>query len=148
MANVTRLFHVIHVVDDLGAADTWYERVFSPRFFFRGHYSPVEERDASIFAVGDFVLEPMMSSRKPCASSAWLRYSRWNHTRGSLAFGISPTIWNSRSTGNTVLLSVTRSPTFQPYCSRVICPTRAASRAPRAARSCWMKSRSCRPPFR
>jgi catechol 2,3-dioxygenase-like lactoylglutathione lyase family enzyme len=68
MANVTRLFHVIHVVDDLGAAEAWYDRVFSGRYFFRGAYSPVEQRDASLFAIGDFVLEPMMPSREPGAA--------------------------------------------------------------------------------
>jgi len=68
MANVTRLFHVIHVVDDLPAAEAWYDRVFAGQYFFRGGYSPVEQRDASLFAIGDFVLEPMMASREPGAA--------------------------------------------------------------------------------
>lgn len=67
MPNVTRLFHVIHVVDELAAAERWYDRLFSGQYFFRGGYSPVEQRDASLFAVGDFVLEPMTPSREPGA---------------------------------------------------------------------------------
>jgi catechol 2,3-dioxygenase-like lactoylglutathione lyase family enzyme len=67
MANITRLFHVIHVVDDLGAAEAWYERVFALRYFFRRNYSAIEQRDASLGAIADYVVEPMAPSAEPGA---------------------------------------------------------------------------------
>jgi catechol 2,3-dioxygenase-like lactoylglutathione lyase family enzyme len=97
MANVTRLFHVIHVADDLAAAEAWYERVFSPHWFFRGNYSPVEQRDASIFAVGDFVLEPMTPSREPGAGEKPVGrfHARFGAHLHSIAFYVRslPEIW-------------------------------------------------------
>jgi catechol 2,3-dioxygenase-like lactoylglutathione lyase family enzyme len=68
MTNLTRLFHVIHVVDDLGAAESFYERILAGRSLFRGGYSPVEQRDASLFAIGDFAIEPMTPSREAGAN--------------------------------------------------------------------------------
>jgi catechol 2,3-dioxygenase-like lactoylglutathione lyase family enzyme len=97
MANVGRLFHVIHVVDDLAAADAWYERVFAGRYFFRNNYSPVEQRDASLFAVGDFVLEPMMPSREPGAAARPVGrfHARFGPHLHSIAFYVRsvPEIW-------------------------------------------------------
>lgn len=97
MSNVTRLFHVIHVVDDLARAESWYDRVFSGRYFFRGNYFPVEQRDASLFAIGDFVLEPMSPSREPGARDKPVGrfHSRFGAHLHSIAFYVRslPEIW-------------------------------------------------------
>jgi catechol 2,3-dioxygenase-like lactoylglutathione lyase family enzyme len=97
MANVTRLFHVIHVVDDLAAAERWYDRLFGGRYFFRDNYSPVEQRDASLFAVGDFVLEPMMPRREPGADQKPVGrfHARFGSHLHSIAFYVRslPEIW-------------------------------------------------------
>ena len=98
MANVTRLFHVIHVVDDLAAAEKWYDRVFAGHYFFRDNYSPTEQRDASLFAVGDFVLEPMTPSREPGADSKPVGrfHARFGAHLHSIAFYVRslPAIWD------------------------------------------------------
>jgi catechol 2,3-dioxygenase-like lactoylglutathione lyase family enzyme len=97
MPNVTRLFHATHVVDDLAAAEAWYDRVFAPRYFFRGNYSPAEQRDASIFAVGDFVLEPMAPAREPGAADKPVGrfHARFGAHLHSIAFYVRslPEIW-------------------------------------------------------
>jgi catechol 2,3-dioxygenase-like lactoylglutathione lyase family enzyme len=97
MPNVTRLFHVIHVVDDLAGAEAWYDRVFAPRYFFRGNYSAAEQRDASIFAVGDFMLEPMTPSREPGAADKPVGrfHARFGAHLHSIAFYVRslPAIW-------------------------------------------------------
>jgi catechol 2,3-dioxygenase-like lactoylglutathione lyase family enzyme len=63
--HIGELFHVVHVVDDLSAAESWYERVFAPRYMFRRHYSPLEERDASMMIFCDFIIEPMTTREDP-----------------------------------------------------------------------------------
>jgi hypothetical protein len=62
------LFHVVHVVDELAAARSWYDRVFAPRYMFEEHYSPAEERDATLAIFADYVVEPMVT-REPLASA-------------------------------------------------------------------------------
>ena len=59
MLHIGPLFHIAQVVDDLGAAERWYDRVFAPEYMFRGNHSTVEGRDASILIFADFVSEPM-----------------------------------------------------------------------------------------
>lgn len=59
MLHIGSLFHIAHVVDDLGAAERWYDRVFAPQYMFRGNHSAIEGRDASILIFADFVSEPM-----------------------------------------------------------------------------------------
>ncbi len=59
MLNIGPLFHIAHVVDDLGAAERWYDRVFAPEYMLRGNHSTIEGRDASILIFADFVSEPM-----------------------------------------------------------------------------------------
>jgi len=65
---IGQLFHVVHVVDDLAAAKAWYDRVFSPRYMFDEHYSPAEERDATLAIFADYVVEPMVT-REPLESA-------------------------------------------------------------------------------
>ena len=55
---IGKLAQVIHVTGELDAADAWYQDVFGGEQFYRG-YSPYEMRDASLLAIGDFVIEPM-----------------------------------------------------------------------------------------
>jgi catechol 2,3-dioxygenase-like lactoylglutathione lyase family enzyme len=63
---IGRFYHAIHMVADLDRADAWYDRVFGVERFYKGHL-PVEMRDASLVAIADFVMEPMMSSPLPGA---------------------------------------------------------------------------------
>src|SRR5262245_25331080 len=65
---IGELFHVVHVVDDLPAARRWYDRVFAPQYMFEQHYSPAEERDATLAIFADYVVEPMVT-REPLASA-------------------------------------------------------------------------------
>lgn len=58
MYEIGTLAQVIHVVDDLDAADAFYRRFFDGECFYRG-FSPFEKRDASLIAFDDFVVEPM-----------------------------------------------------------------------------------------
>lgn len=59
MLHIGSLFHIAHVVDDLAAAERWYDRIFAPQYMFRGNHSTIEGRDASILIFADFVSEPM-----------------------------------------------------------------------------------------
>ncbi len=57
--HIGSLFHIAHVVDDLDAAERFYDRVFAPEYMFRGNHSTIEGRDASILIFSDYVCEPM-----------------------------------------------------------------------------------------
>src|ERR1700760_3943404 len=61
---IGRLFHIIHVAEDLDPLDAWYDDVFAPR---RGildqHFSEVEKRDASLIVIADAIIEPMAQSK-------------------------------------------------------------------------------------
>ena len=59
MFNIGKLFHLTHVVDDLEAVDRWYDEVFSVRRFYNG-YEELAGRTASLVAIGDVIMEPMM----------------------------------------------------------------------------------------
>lgn len=65
---IGQLFHVVHIVDDLPEARRWYDRVFAPRYMFEQHYSPAEERDATLAIFADYVVEPMVT-REPLGSA-------------------------------------------------------------------------------
>lgn len=65
---IGELFHVVHVLDDLAAARRWYDRVFAPQYMFEQHYSPAEERDATLAIFADYVVEPMVT-REELASA-------------------------------------------------------------------------------
>lgn len=52
-------FHLTLLVDDLHAADDFFLRLFAPHCYYRG-YAPLPlHRTASLFVIGDFVIEPM-----------------------------------------------------------------------------------------
>lgn len=62
MFKIGKLFHLTHVVNDLDAVDKWYDDVFSVTRFYRG-YEKLAGREASLIAIGDVVMEPMMPAR-------------------------------------------------------------------------------------
>jgi catechol 2,3-dioxygenase-like lactoylglutathione lyase family enzyme len=64
MFKIGKLFHLTHVVDDLGAVDKWYDDIFAVTRFYRG-YEPQAGRDASLIAIGDVVIEPMSPAKVP-----------------------------------------------------------------------------------
>lgn len=65
---IGKLAQVIHVTGDLAGADALYRNVFGGECFYEG-YSPHEKRDASIIAIGDFVVEPMAPAAEEGAES-------------------------------------------------------------------------------
>ena len=62
MFKVGKLFHLTHVVSDLAAVDKWYDEIFGVTRFYRG-YEKMAGRDASLIAIGEVVMEPMMPAR-------------------------------------------------------------------------------------
>jgi len=62
MFKIGKLFHLTHVVSDLAAADRWYDEVFAVTRYYRG-YEKLAGRDASLIAIGDVIMEPMMPAR-------------------------------------------------------------------------------------
>src|SRR5215471_217459 len=57
---IGKLFHIIHVTGDLPALEAWYDDVFSVKRGFLDHnYMPSEKRDASLFTLGDAIIEPL-----------------------------------------------------------------------------------------
>jgi catechol 2,3-dioxygenase-like lactoylglutathione lyase family enzyme len=64
MFKISKEFHLLHVVNDLDAADAWYDRVFSVRRFVR-NYMKAAMRKASLVLIGDFVMEPAQPVQKP-----------------------------------------------------------------------------------
>jgi len=87
MLRIGRLGHVAHVVGDLKAADRWYDEVFSGHRFYK-RYLEAAMREASLIAIGDFVLEPMMSSPVPGAERTPLAkfYNRFGPRFHSIAW--------------------------------------------------------------
>ena len=64
MFKIGKLFHVTHVVNDLDAVDKWYDEVFSVSRYYRGFAKPAG-RVASLMALSDIVMEPMMPAKVP-----------------------------------------------------------------------------------
>jgi catechol 2,3-dioxygenase-like lactoylglutathione lyase family enzyme len=64
MFKIGKLFHLTHVVSDLDAADKWYDEVFGVTRYYHG-YAPAAGRDASLIAIGEVIMEPMMPARVP-----------------------------------------------------------------------------------
>ena len=67
MFNIGKLFHVLHVVDDLKTVDRWYDEVFAVTRFYHD-YNAVAKRDASLILIGDFVMEPLALAQVPGAA--------------------------------------------------------------------------------
>lgn len=67
---IQKLFHLTQVVDDLDAADRWYNRLFSPCRYYRG-YMQEAARSASLLAIGDAaVVEPVQPIDQPGAPAS------------------------------------------------------------------------------
>jgi len=62
MFKIGKLFHLTHVVNDLDVVDKWYDEVFSVTRFYHG-YEKLAGREASLIAIGDVIMEPMMPAR-------------------------------------------------------------------------------------
>jgi catechol 2,3-dioxygenase-like lactoylglutathione lyase family enzyme len=62
MFKIGKLFHLTHVVSDLNAVDKWYDDVFSVTRFYHAYAKPAG-RDASLVAIGNAIMEPMMPAR-------------------------------------------------------------------------------------
>jgi extradiol dioxygenase family protein len=62
MFKIGKLFHLTHVVSDLAAVDQWYDEVFAVTRYYRG-YERLAGRDASLIAIGEVIMEPMMPAR-------------------------------------------------------------------------------------
>ncbi|MGH9230322.1 MAG: hypothetical protein ACRD07_16630 [Acidimicrobiales bacterium] len=62
---VREFFHLIHVVDDAGEVDAWYDEVFRPRRFIEKNWSEVEKRWASLAMIGDLMIEVIEPGSAP-----------------------------------------------------------------------------------
>ena len=62
MFKIGKLFHLTHVVSDLGAVDRWYDDVFAVTRYYHG-FAKAAGRDASLIAIGDVIMEPMTPAK-------------------------------------------------------------------------------------
>jgi catechol 2,3-dioxygenase-like lactoylglutathione lyase family enzyme len=61
---IDEIYHIIHLTDTLPPLDSWYDEVFSPRRgMMDNHYSPNEQRCASLLTIGDCVIEALAPAR-------------------------------------------------------------------------------------
>jgi catechol 2,3-dioxygenase-like lactoylglutathione lyase family enzyme len=61
---IDEIYHIIHLSDALPPLDAWYDDVFSPRRgMMDNHYSPNEQRYASLLTIGDCVVEALAPSQ-------------------------------------------------------------------------------------
>ena len=72
---IGRVFHFTPLVDDLPRAEAFFSTFFAPHCFYRG-YAAHWHRMAAIYAIGDFVVEPLQPlppgpGQQP---SSWFRY--------------------------------------------------------------------------
>lgn len=56
---VGKSFHLTLLVDDLARADEFFLSLFAPHCFYRGYEPLPLHRTASLYVIGDFVIEPM-----------------------------------------------------------------------------------------
>ena len=57
--HIDQVFHLTPLVDDIDAAAARFEAIFAPHIWYRGYESQVNNRDAALMAIADFVIEPM-----------------------------------------------------------------------------------------
>jgi extradiol dioxygenase family protein len=62
---IGKFFHLIHVVDDLDAADEFYDRVFGRQRFMTHQWGEVEKRWATLGLIGDLMMETIEASSDP-----------------------------------------------------------------------------------
>ena len=87
MFKIGMVYHVVHVVRDLAEADAWYDRIFSPKRYYHG-YMAEAMRDASLLAIGDFVMEPVALAKVPGAEGSAIGkfYARFGARLHSVAW--------------------------------------------------------------
>jgi len=78
------LYHLCHVVDDIGAVDEWYQSVFDA-LPVKHSSEPAAMREASFVVIGDLLLEAMQVSDMPGAEGSALgrfraRYGQHLHS--------------------------------------------------------------------
>lgn len=56
---IGKVFHLTPLVNDLDLAVKRLEMVFAPHVYYRGYEPNINNRDAALMVVGDFVIEPM-----------------------------------------------------------------------------------------
>lgn len=56
---IDQVFHLTPLVQDLETAVARFEAIFGPHIWYRGYEPQVNNREAALMAVGDFVIEPM-----------------------------------------------------------------------------------------
>ena len=68
--SIGKLFHIIHMSDELAPLDAFYEEVFFPRRgMLDASFSPKQLRDASLLVIADTIIETMAPARVPGADS-------------------------------------------------------------------------------
>jgi hypothetical protein len=68
--SIGKLFHVVHITEDLAPLDAWYDRVFAPvRGVMDGEYAEGERRMGSLLVIGDSLIEAMSPSAEPEAAA-------------------------------------------------------------------------------
>jgi catechol 2,3-dioxygenase-like lactoylglutathione lyase family enzyme len=67
---IREFFHLIHVVDDMDDANTWYDAVFSPQCFQQKGWADLEKRWATLSMIGDFMIEVIEASSEPADQQA------------------------------------------------------------------------------
>jgi hypothetical protein len=72
---IGRVFHYTPLVDDLPKAEAFFSTFFGPHCFYRG-YSEHWHRMAAIYAIGEFVVEPLqpLAPGPGQQPSSWYRY--------------------------------------------------------------------------
>jgi catechol 2,3-dioxygenase-like lactoylglutathione lyase family enzyme len=61
---IEEIYHVIHLSEDRGPLDAWYDKVFQPRRgFMDANYYDGEQRDASLVTIADTVVEVLAPAR-------------------------------------------------------------------------------------
>ena len=73
-ARIGKLFHLTPLVDSLGDAEYFFNRVFSPLCMMR-NYSTHWHRHAAIYIIGETSIEPMECLPGPATrATSWFRY--------------------------------------------------------------------------
>lgn len=102
---IGRLFHIIHISEELAPLDAWYDDVFSPvRGIMDGGYSEIEKRDASLIVIGDAIIEPMAVSKVEGAEELPVgrftaRFGRHWHSLAWYVDDVGP-LWESMQAQN------------------------------------------------
>jgi len=84
---IGKFFHLIHVVDDLDAADEFYDRVFARQRFMTRQWGELEKRWATLGLIGDFMMETIEASSDP--SDAAMPLSRFHARFGQHLHSLS-----------------------------------------------------------